>query len=583
MANTSDLSDEYVVPFFFDTGVFLFNPLTMEKAVCSQDDFFSGVARANLPSVFVSKEKALAELAAKKAKQPQVRIAYFLLTDACNFGCKYCFIEEAFDQYPSNMMPVQTAEKAADFVLSCPGASKIIFYGGEPLLNTLAMRAVLEKVKKFNEEKSHGKRVTASLVTNGSLVTDEIAEMLKDFNVGVGVSIDGMKEAHDKMRVTRASTPTFESVVNGWWMLKKHGVEPSISFTIGSHNINDLERHVEWVCLELKPRAIGFNPQNIIPGKENPADVSPDVVARKIIEASLIAKKYGVHEDRFYKRRVESFVRKKFWVKDCSGCGNEIAVAPDGSIGPCHAFISSKQNFTMMPANEEALVQNPIWAEWNKRCPANTKYCLDCPAISICGGGCPYYSFVTAGSIWNIDERICVLANHALSWLVREAYAAKTGDRPAVMLRRPMPGDASRFEDFARTVQADSLTTHAHVERLDKRFPGAMFNLQNQGKAACYLAENDFRIVGFCNALYKDDTSAEIGIVVLKEERGKGLGLRLLEACLRTCLIDGITRADAVISKSSRHYDFFKKSGFRKSGKKPEYFVFSKSLAPTSV
>lgn len=558
----------YITPFFLGGDVFLYNPINMEKAVCSQEDYFSGAVKEKLPALFVAEKDATDKLNKKIGSIPQhIRVAYFLATDACNFKCKYCFVEEAYKEYPSNYLSIEGAEKVADFLLSCKELNRIIFYGGEPLLNRPSMIAVLKKVKAHNEGKPKERRIALNILTNGSLIDDGAIQIIKEYGLIVGVSIDGMRDAHDKMRITRAGTPTFDSVMAGWKKLKDNGINAGISFTLGSHNINDLERHVEWVCSELKPESIGFNLPSEVPGKGNPADVPIEISSEKLIKASEICKKYGVFEDRFYNRRVKTFIAKEFWYKDCSGVGSEIAVAPDGTIGPCHAHVSTRKYFIKPPKTEEELLKTDIWKEWFSRYPINMPECSHCPAISLCGGGCPYYSEITSGSMWDTDERVCVLVNYSLSWLVREAYAAKTGLRPDVMYRRPMPGDENRFDELAKSLQSEQPELEAHVEKLNSGFPLAMHRRINDGTGVCLFAEKDFKIIGFCNVLPQADGSANVDVFVEKAFRGEGIGPELLDLCLREAKVKGWDWLVISTHESNAYRGFFEKNGFHQFAK----------------
>lgn len=76
---------------------------------------------------------------------PSIGLMYFILTDRCNYGCRYCFIEKgALKSNPRyGDMSYETAKASVDFFinqLKSPGQKTIIFYGGEPLLNFDVMK-----------------------------------------------------------------------------------------------------------------------------------------------------------------------------------------------------------------------------------------------------------------------------------------------------------------------------------------------------------------------------------------------------------------------------------------------------------
>lgn len=48
----------------------------------------------------------------------------------------------------------------------------------------------------------------------------------------------------------------------------------------------------------------------------------------------------------------------------------------------------------------------------------NIFQCKNCPALGICGGGCPFQAEIEKGSIWDLDERFCIHAKLTLEWLI---------------------------------------------------------------------------------------------------------------------------------------------------------------------
>ena len=72
--------------------------------------------------------------------------------------------------------------------------------------------------------------------TNGTLLTDEWGEFLKENDFLVGISIDGPPEMHDAYRVDKGGKPTFDRVMRGLDVLKRHGVDWNVLTTI--HAVN---------------------------------------------------------------------------------------------------------------------------------------------------------------------------------------------------------------------------------------------------------------------------------------------------------------------------------------------------------
>ncbi|MBP0723613.1 anaerobic sulfatase maturase [Bacillus sp. RG28] len=75
---------------------------------------------------------------------------------------------------------------------------------------------------------SNGKKVTNTIQTNGTLLTDNWCEFFKEHQFLVGLSLDGPEHIHDQYRIDRGGKPTFGLVMKGLSLLKKHHVEYNI-------------------------------------------------------------------------------------------------------------------------------------------------------------------------------------------------------------------------------------------------------------------------------------------------------------------------------------------------------------------
>jgi uncharacterized protein len=357
---------------------------------------------------------------------PDIRVMYIILTDRCNLSCKYCFIEKGAlkDKSKYGDMNYETGKEGVDFFIDQiknGGEKRIIFYGGEPLLNIDVLKKVIVYIRDCEKSEKFNGPVTIQIITNGVLINKEISAFLSENNVIVGVSIDGTKEINDQMRLSETNEGTFDRSINGYKLLKEAGVDVGISCTIGNHNVDHLDKIVEYFFKELDVSSIGFNLPNLVKGQED-LIIPIEKITENMIKAYAVCRKYGISEDRLGQRRVSTFVEDAFWTNDCSGCGDQIVILPNGSIGPCHAFLGSAKYFDANIHKKEDLRKNSTWIEWKKRSPLFMEQCQDCSAISICGGGCPYMAHENHGSIWNLDERTCIFCNRILEWLIGELY-----------------------------------------------------------------------------------------------------------------------------------------------------------------
>ena len=102
---------------------------------------------------------------------------------------------------------------------------EFVWQGGEPtLMGVNFFKRVVELQKPFVRTKT----ITNSLQTNGTLLTAEWCQFLKEHNFMVGISLDGPKEIHDRYRRDRKGDGTFDQVMHGLKLLQEHKVECNV-------------------------------------------------------------------------------------------------------------------------------------------------------------------------------------------------------------------------------------------------------------------------------------------------------------------------------------------------------------------
>lgn len=172
----------------------------------------------------------------------------FVVTNACNMKCVYCQAQNG-TYTPTGMMTEDIAKRAVDIALSSPETClSFEFQGGEPLMNFDMIKFIVECTK----GRSHNKIIDFNIVSNLTLLTDEMAEFIKKNNIGVSTSIDGDEYLHNKNRCYRTSRGTYADVMRGINKLKKHEIEYGAIQTTTRSSLNNPEAIVdEYVKLGL--------------------------------------------------------------------------------------------------------------------------------------------------------------------------------------------------------------------------------------------------------------------------------------------------------------------------------------------
>ena len=142
--------------------------------------------------------------------------ASFLLSEDCNLACTYCF---ELNCRNSNKMTKEVAEQGLQFLsnnalLNGEKTFDVMFFGGEPLLNVEVLEYVFKRGLEIADEKNLF--FNASIVTNATIYTKKIEKIFKEYgkktNFHIQLSVDGVKEVHDKYRVTKAGKGSFDII-----------------------------------------------------------------------------------------------------------------------------------------------------------------------------------------------------------------------------------------------------------------------------------------------------------------------------------------------------------------------------------
>lgn len=126
----------------------------------------------------------------------------------CNLNCWYCYENRVKG---SRLSPeaIETIKKniALHYNRHSFKCLKISFFGGEPFMDYPGMKALLDFAKDFCNER--GLEIIADFTTNATLITPEIVEYLRQFRCHFQITLDGDKETHNKIKVSREIRDTY--------------------------------------------------------------------------------------------------------------------------------------------------------------------------------------------------------------------------------------------------------------------------------------------------------------------------------------------------------------------------------------
>ncbi len=322
----------------------------------------------------------------------------------CNLGCRYCFYLRKDELYPGSAFRMSDAvlEEFTRQYIAAQQAPEVTFawQGGEPTLMGIDFfRRALALQEKY---RAPSLIIKNALQTNGVLLDDEWCEFLHDHQFLVGLSLDGPRALHDVYRVDKGGNPSFERVMAGLALLKKHRVEFNVLACVHAANAAHPLQVYRFLRDEVDTQFIQFIPiveKSPLPGRRGEWAVS---------KHSVTGKQYGSFLIAIFAEWVKRDVGKVFvqmfdvalaaWLGQRPGlcifeptCGLAMAMEHDGAVYACDHFVEPRYRLgNMMQTALADLVASPQQRAFGQaKRDALPHTCRVCPARFVCNGACP--------------------------------------------------------------------------------------------------------------------------------------------------------------------------------------------------
>ncbi|MFN8383645.1 MAG: radical SAM protein [Anaerolineales bacterium] len=217
--------------------------------------------------------------------------AWLHITDRCNLRCSYCYLPHLRED-----MSLETAQGVIQSMIRSAqihgyNRIKLKYAGGEPLIRFPFILQLHEYAKLHVEDS--GLSLDAVLLTNGTLLTDEISKALTSMNIHLMISLDGVGDYHDTQRSHADGKGSFAEVSTGIERAIANGLLPNISITVSAKTIDGLPNLLEWIVEKELPFNLNFYRENELSMQEAGLRFNEEKMidgllkAFKVIEANL--------------------------------------------------------------------------------------------------------------------------------------------------------------------------------------------------------------------------------------------------------------------------------------------------------
>jgi len=303
------------------------------------------------------------------------------ISNSCNLRCSYCFNPNKTNY----LMTKENAFNYLDYLFSVFNDGEKYFVDlsgkGEPLLN----KKLISDISKYCLLKSDelGVEVTPTLVTNGTLLTEENVKFLQENRILFGVSLDGPKNVHDKYRKDVFGNPTYDLILKNILNIKSReyvGVAATLT-----NEVFDLSEEI--YSLSKIFNTISYRPAR---GDGYRIDISSvnswikqyEKLTLKLLEDIKTSNPKVfyclLNGDDFYGRFLMKMFGNLRTGNRCDYLVKRFAVDFDGKIYGCPAA-TMKHSLGFTKITKEISKKEII---------KQFSMCLNCPYKYICGGEC---------------------------------------------------------------------------------------------------------------------------------------------------------------------------------------------------
>ena len=314
----------------------------------------------------------------------------------CNLACQYCYYLEKGKLYPEQEpLSEELLETFIRQYIEAQTMPEVLFTwhggepGGEPLLQPLSFyRKALELQQRY----ARGRQIDNCLQTNGTLLTDEWCEFLRENRFLVGISIDGPQTYHDAYRCR-----SFDKVMRGIRLLQKHNVEWNAMATVNHLNADDPVGFYRFFK-EIGCQFLQFTPV-VERVSQRDTSVTPEQWGRFLC---------GVYDEWKQKDIGQIFVQLfdatlANWAGEPPGicsmsptCGRAAVMEANGDVYSCDHFVFPE--YRLGNIRQQSLTEM-LYGERQQQFGRNKhaglpRQCRECRFLFACHGECPKNRFL---------------------------------------------------------------------------------------------------------------------------------------------------------------------------------------------
>ncbi|MFZ5782507.1 MAG: cyclophane-forming radical SAM/SPASM peptide maturase GrrM/OscB [Pseudomonadota bacterium] len=357
-------------------------------------------------------------------------------TGFCNIDCRYCYLPDRSDRH---VIAQSTVARLFGEVFRSGWASReiiVLWHAGEPMAAPVSFYreafAAIERMRPRDVAVKH------SFQTNGTLVNADWCRLFQEWNVGIGVSLDGPQALHDRNRKTRSGRGTFDKTMAGIRCLQQNGVPFHVLSVLSSESLSMPDEMlafyeqagIDKVCFNVEESEGSYVSELFTATREEIRTRFAAFLRRFWHRARAGGRVRFVREiDQALPRvfRPDGMLPRNIQCEplamlNVDSRGNVSTFSPE-LLGMKNAdygdFLLGNINTNTLDEIHAACLRSALYRDIR----AGTRACESaCGYFSVCGGGSPVNKLFENGSFTGTATSFCTLTQMVPTDLILEAY-----------------------------------------------------------------------------------------------------------------------------------------------------------------
>lgn len=332
------------------------------------------------------------------------------LTTECNLKCQYCYMGT------SSYIPSRLSENIFELILEqIKGVTKkftIYLHGGEPCLCI----ELIKYLKSWIDKNRLNNSITIMLQTNGTIMNQELIELIQSMKINVGISLDGISNQSNCARISKENQPITEIVLKNIEALLSKNISVGIFSVLTSFNSSEILTMIDYFAnigiknFVINPLVLWGNARGM--NKYMATETQVFEAYKEIID--WLGDYNSIHDsnEQITERNLHWWFRgltdgSKGYMCNCSPCGagiHTVAISPQGDVYVCDQYYGDNRFLigNIINSTLRSIIESAQSAIKGLRNIYDIDACKHCVWRYVCCGGCSASSFYYYGNMRSI-------------------------------------------------------------------------------------------------------------------------------------------------------------------------------------